>query len=271
MKDLFFINNVFKKITCLILLSTLASCVFKREDLMTNDGTSFTDENGVCHNVNPGSQLHPVILCENKDALTIRVLKNLTSIDKKLLEKTIHQQLKSLVNATDIDRKYLSSADVDVWISAPVLDPEQAELVVVIKGKMMGFAVFLPIDLKHWDFLSSSVVQLGASGYPSMQTWKSGRFVMAANRSIKNADWLNLKQDLKAEAGATPAGLPRIKQIFFNGEGIVFDTEKFSESYVAAYLQKTKIGKKYNLQPVWIPAVESDAYKAKGYSFKLDI
>ena len=266
-----FTYKTFEKTLAIVALLFMTSCVLKTGKVTENDGTSVVNDLGVCHHVNPDSQLHAVILCENDLALTLRVLKTQISLNKKLLEKEILQQLKSLVLATDINPKHLSSADVDVWISAPVLYPERAELIVVVKGTAMGFAVFLPPDMKHWNFLSSSVLQLGSSGYPSMLTWKSGRFIMAADRSIKNADWRSLEQDLKATAGLTPAGLPRIKQTSFNGEGIVIDTEQFSETYVASFLQKTKVGKKYKLRPIWIPAAESDSYKAKGYSFKLDI
>jgi hypothetical protein len=245
--------------------------MLKTENVSENDGMSFNNEHGLCHNVNPGSQLHPVIICENKDTLTLRVLKTQIALEKKALEKEIHHQLKSLVIATDIDPKYLSTAEVDIWISAPVLNPASAELVVVVKGAAMGFAVFLPPNMKHWNFLQNDVVQLGASGYPSMQTWKTGRLVMAADRSIKNADWLSLERELKEASGYTPSGMPRIKNATFHGEGIVVDTAHFSETFVAAFVQQTKIGKKYRLSPVWIPAVESDSYKAKGYSFKLDI
>jgi hypothetical protein len=270
MKNLFFTYKALEKILGVLLLCFPASCALKTEKITENDGTSFNTELGVCHYVNPGSQLHPVILCENEETLTLKVLKTQTALDKEALEKEILQQLKSLVLATDINPKHLGAADVDVWISAPVLHPERAELIVVVKGSSMGFAVFLPPDMKHWNFLASAVVQLGASGYPSMQTWKSGRLVMAADRSIKNGDWQHLEQELTMTSGLTPAGLPRIKKASFNGEGIVVDTEKFSESYVAAFLQQTKMGKKYKLRPVWIPAAESDSYKAKGYTFKLD-
>lgn len=271
MLDFRFTYKPFEKILGVLMLFFLTSCMLKTGTVTENDGTSFVHDLGVCHNVNPGSQLHPVILCENEFALELRVLKTQITLNKKVLEKEISQQVKSLVLATDINPKHLSSADVDVWISAPVLHPERAELIVVVTGTAMGFAVFLPPDMKHWDFLSSSVLQLGASGYPSLQTWKSGRFVMAADRSIKNGDWRRLEQDLTESVGLTPAGLPRIRQASFNGEGIVIDTEQFSETYVAAFLQQTKLGKKYKLRPVWIPAAESDSYKAKGYSFKLTI
>jgi hypothetical protein len=271
MKDFLFTDKALEKILGILLLCFLSSCALKTETVSENDGMSFNNEHGLCHNVNPGSQLHPVIICENKEMLTFSVLKTQIAIEKKALEKEIFHQLRSLVMATDIDPKYRSTAEVDVWISAPVLYPERAELVVVVKGATMGFAFFLPPDMKHWNFLQDSVVQLGASGYPSMQTWKTGRLVMAAERSIKNADWLSLKQEMKLRSGQTPSGMPRIKNATFNGEGIVVETAQFSEAYVAAFVQQTKIGKKYKLRPVWIPAVESDSYKAKGYTFKLDI
>jgi len=271
MKNYCLVYKILANVFGCVLTFLLSACVLKNDMSTENDGKSYMTNRGLCHNINPGSQLHPVIFCEKQSALTLQVLNTKFSLDKRGLEKEIHLQLKSLVMATDIDPQYLSSAEIDVWISAPVLQPERAQLIVVVKGPAMGFAVFLPPDMKHWDFLSSSILQLGASGYPSMQTWKSGRFVMAADRSIRNGDWQSFEAELKASAGLTPAGLPRIKRAVYSGEGIVVETEQFSETFVASFLQQSKLGKKYKLRPVWIPASERDSYKAKGYSFKLAI
>lgn len=247
----------------------LNGCVLNHVQTSENDGTSITTADGTCHYLNPGSALHPVLICDQKKSLVLQILHEKITLDKKVLEKEVLNQLRSLVSASDIDPKHIGNAVVEIWVAAPVLKPGNAHLVVVVKGAALSFAVALPADMRYWDFLSSPAVQLGASGYPAMETWRTGRLVMASDRSMRNADRDLLTAALTKNAGVTPGGVTRIKSATFNGESIVLETEQFSEPWVARYVQQTAVGKKYKLRPVWVPATEPDSYKARGYVFKL--
>lgn len=249
----------------LALLST--ACVLKHEQSSENDGKSFKTADGVCHHVNPGSALHPVIFCERADELRLQVLERRFVFTKKDLEARIGAQLRMLTAATDIRPSWLDRAAVEVWVSAPVLAPLEAQLVVVVKAKGLGFAVFLPPEPAHWDFLSAPLVQLGAGGYPALQTWQAGQLVMVSERSIREADWQRFSREVVPQVGSNPAGSARVKAVSFAGEGVKFQTAIFSEAQVARQVQTSPLGKKYGLKPQWIPALEPDAYKAKGYSF----
>jgi hypothetical protein len=252
-----------------LLSLSFSGCLLKHQPVAENDGQSFKTDDGICHFVNPGSLLHPVVFCETGDELRLEVLQKRYVYDKKFLEQKISAQLRGLTAATDVKADWLHPAAVEVWVSAPVLAPQEAHLVVVVRGRDLGFAVFLPPDPAYWDFTAAPVVQLGPSGYPAAQTWKSGEVVMVADRSIRQADWQRFSQDILPELGSNPAGMARVKSASFAGEGVKFATEVFSEAQVARQVQASRFGRKYRLKPVWIPAVEPDTYKARGYAFSL--
>lgn len=254
---------------CILSALLLNGCFLKNMRPTANEVTTITTSDGICNYVNPGSPLHPVFICDQKETVVLQIMKERFALNKVNLEKEVLNQLRSLVLASDIDPKHIGNATVEIWVAAPVLKPQEAHLVVVVKGAALSFAVFLPADMRHWDFLSSPAVQLGESGYPSLEIWKTGRVVMASDRSISNADREQLTVALPKSVGVTPGGVARIKSALFTGESIVLDTEHFSEPYVANFVQQTAVGKKYNLRPIWIPATEPDSYKAMGYVFKL--
>lgn len=266
-------SGAFMAIALFAFVWMLPGCMLKHADDSSTYGKSVTTAEGTCHFVNPGSKLHSVVFCERQTELKLHILERTYTYDKKTLERAVANQLRALIAATDIDQAWLVSATIDVWVAAPVLAPAKSHLVIAVQGAAVGFAVSLPLDPTFWDFKNAPMIQLGSSGYPvaHQRAWKSGQFVMIADRSIRSIDWQRFAGTTNGGGqtlfGTNPAGMPRVKSVSFAGEGIRLETAVFSEAMVARLLQESPLGRKYKLKPLWIPAFEVDSYRARGYSF----
>ena len=222
-----------------------------------------------CVQLAPENGLHPIYACEYNKTYQLRVVDRWLRYQKAEFHEKFTQHLVSFFSRSALPGAHLASSEVNVWLAAPLFEPERAFLVAVVEVDGGRLTVRLPLEIELWALSGDSVAWLGRAPYPSQNPRRIDRLLLYAQPTItKNGlrEYL-VNQSLLQQRGAH--GTVRIKKIHGDGTALALETEPFAAPLFARILRNTKDYERYISRIDYVLADSQELYRVKAFNFYL--
>lgn len=253
-----------RRVSWLVLFLLTLSCTHRpRVGGMTrppdSDGVWEPIEGGQCLELLPEQRFHRVRICETIQTYAYSIVGNKQALDKRVFQRRLRKAITSLVRHTAYPLQKLATAEVEVWFTSPIFEPDKTQITAVVLAPGGNFAIRLPIDSHFWDPTTKDMMVLGHHTYPSRKALQPGVVVVQMQpTAIKDTTLSYLKQ------------LPHLHLDSMQWPVIKIQTPAFAEADLMARIHRT-FRQRNILQTVTVlPAGEPEAARGLAFRFPLN-
>jgi hypothetical protein len=240
----------------LALAPVAGGCATVERFFSHGDGKVTETPAGRCLDLVPEYALHPVRACETAASYELLAGPRQLRLDKVRYQHELRERLLQFARRTAYPWRTLGQATIEVWMTAPLTEPEAASTVAVVKGPGGNFAVHLTLSPDGWQVVPENVVWLGKDGYPSLQAKRLGTVLVVPRGEVTEARLARFLAGVDAGAVPRDAWTP-----------LELAVVPFAETAAARALM-TRPGARAVLADVQlIPAGEREGAKAKAFEF----
>lgn len=201
---------------CMVAACTLAvACTHDPKKVVVHqaegDGKLAVSSQGHCLTLNPEYRLHLVRACEDARHYIFHVAGQEYRYDKQIYRARLREALVQMLRQGEYPWQTLGEARIEVWLRAPLWQPEQAGVAVAVLGRAGNFAAFLPLAPEQWDFSGERLLLLGAGRYPSSQARQAGLVSLQARAGADQERALEfLEQAIERYSAQRPGDAPTL-------------------------------------------------------------
>lgn len=240
----------------------LTSCahipgLWSKQRALVGEGIVTRTDTVHCLNLLPENALHRIIGCETPSSYTVLAPGQRSMVlAKAKFKQLVRAQVRRALEASVYPTQLLGDTELEIWLLAPVFEPEKLQWVIVVNGMQRNFALHLPFNPQDWDSYRTQPLLLGSARYPSRQSWQAGVVLLEANSFVSRqatvtylAQFAHRQLDTKM--------WPLVKM----------HIRSFAELDMLRLIQKSPDVRDYLLRASTIPAGEAEAVRGLLYRF----
>ena len=251
-------------VTAILLLSGCINGLLQNPE----DPAVHRDANN-CLNITRENALHPVFGCEYERSYQVRVIDKVTNYGKREFQGRFNDHLMRFFARSALPQVNLVGSRVDIWLAAPVLEPEEAFFTAVVASSDGNVSIRLPLSLDAWAITGDNVAWLGKDVHPSPRSMRTDRLILAPqpfftpqklNRFLSEAGILTRSDKL---------GRPLVRKVSGDGTVIRLDTLPFGAPQLVRFIQGVPDVKQSLATINYETAPGVDTYQAKVFRFSI--
>jgi hypothetical protein len=258
---------LFKRLIAILVFCSTISC--SQFFLRSPGDPVLNRDSDPCYNISRENAQHPIIICERERSYTVQVVDKKFRFSKGEFQARFYDHLRNFLYRSAAPQKSLRGMSVDIWLAAPVFEPDAAEWVAVVSTDEGFLAFRLPLPLEHWTMNSANAVWLGSEDHPTLRAIRTDQVIITPQPGLAPANALKFIETSGVGARRDILGRPIVQRIVGDGSMIRLDTLALGAPQVARAISRSADARSHLMAVNYSTAGGRDSYQAKVFRFTL--
>mgnify|MGYP006274980163 CR=1 FL=1 len=226
-------------------------------------------ESDPCYNLSKENAQHAIKICELERSYAVKVLDRSFEFNKAEFQARFYDHFRSFLYRSAAPQKAIHGMTVDIWLAAPVFEPESPEWVAVV-ATGEGFLSFrLPLLLENWTMSGANAVWLGSEDHPTVRAIRTDQIIVTPQPSIAPTEALKFIQDSGVMTKRNILGQPIVQRLVGDGSMIRLETLVLGAPQIARAIARSSDAKTHLMAINYSTAAGRDSYQAKVFRFTM--
>jgi len=250
----------------------LSACLGQYPTTNEHDASLVASSSG-CVTIDDENAFHLVKACETARNYVVQVRENQIQFDKRLFQFQLANQLGRLLHGSDsLSASILHEASVDIWLAAPVLQPESVYLVAVLHTDPGTITVDLPFTTNATvtdGIRGEQIAWLGRGHYPTAAAWHIDRLILLPQPTVTPERLKRFLNQSGVLGLSDKDGHQLVQKIHGDGTVLRLETLPFAAAKIQTALKNAPLSAEILARVDYEPAVATDAYAKPVFHFNL--